>query len=97
MASKEEVARLATLARISIEENRMDALVHDFEEIIEYISHIQDVEIGALETGTSEKMVNVFREDANAHAPGEYTEAILASAPRKKGRSITVRKVISHE
>jgi len=97
MASKEEVVRLATLARISIEENRMDALVRDFEEIVEYISHIQDVEVDSLETSASEKITNVFREDRDAHIPGEYTEAILARAPRKKGRGITVRKVISHE
>jgi aspartyl/glutamyl-tRNA(Asn/Gln) amidotransferase C subunit len=97
MASKEEVVRLSTLARISIEESRMDALVRDFEEIIQYISHIQDVEINALQSGVPEKTVNVFREDMGANTPGEYTEAILAGAPRKKGRSIAVRKVISHE
>ena len=94
MTSREEILRLADLARITIDEARVDALAKDFEEIVAYISHIQEVGDSVDETLAQQ---NVFREDENAHTAGAYTEPLLSALPRRKGKSVLVRKVISHD
>ncbi|NCN52363.1 Asp-tRNA(Asn)/Glu-tRNA(Gln) amidotransferase subunit GatC [Candidatus Parcubacteria bacterium] len=90
---REDIAHLATLARIKLTESEQDHLAENITDILGYVSAIGDItatekpkEIGAL--------YNVMREDVPNHEPGEYTERILAAAPVRKGQYVEVKKIL---
>ena len=37
---------------------------------------------------------NVFREDKDPHLPGEFTEDLLAEAPRRQDNFVKVKKIL---
>ena len=92
--TRDDVKKLAALARIKIEPAEEEKLAADMEHILEYVNIIQKVS-GAIETRGSEKMVNALREDAEPHESGLHTEAILNEAPKRKGDYIQVKKILS--
>ncbi len=91
---RKNIDHLATLARIELASDEADRLTHDIAQIVAYVSDIQKI------TGNAEikKKVGahhtVMREDTPSHEPGEFTEALLTLAPRRKGRYIEVKKII---
>lgn len=64
MISKEEIKRLAELARIKIEPSEEESLAHDFEKILSYFEELKklDTEDVLPVTGGTENK-SVFRED----------------------------------
>lgn len=89
----EEVQHLADLARIALRDEEAAKLTGEFEEILGYVSEVQEI---AVDTG--EKKVgllhNVYREDVDPHEPGIYTEALLAAAPERDGQYLKVKKIL---
>lgn len=96
MLNREEVEKLAELARLDLNEEEAASLAADFDAILEYVSEIQSVaaEAQALEVG---EHYNVMRQDGDAHAPGEYSEALLAEAPKREGNYIKVKKILQND
>ncbi len=93
----EEVLKLATLARIELEESEVESLTREFESIITYVSEVQ----GAVTVSNEEvknkaefPIRNILREDDNAHEGGIYTNAILKGAPHTEGEYIRVKKIL---
>jgi len=94
MISKEEVKKLAQLARIALSEKEVKSLQADMERILEYVS-----EIGKAKPPTGWKAVgpelhNVFRLDREAHQAGEFSEALLAQAPARQRDYVKVKKIL---
>jgi aspartyl/glutamyl-tRNA(Asn/Gln) amidotransferase C subunit len=95
--TREEIERLATLARIEVNETEADALAKDITEILGYVAVVDEI----TGKGTYEKQVGklntVLREDGEPHEAGKYTEDLLAEAPVRAKDYIQVKKILHDE
>ncbi len=91
---KEDVLHLASLSRIAITDAEAEKLRGEIDGVLEYVSVISEITGGAVvkEPGA---LVNVFREDEVKNAPDEYTEVLLAEAPKRIGRYLAVKKILN--
>ena len=94
MVSKDDVARLAQLARLEVAEEHTESLADEMSGIVDFVSQVQEIS-GDAEKDISHK--NILREDANAHDGALFTEDLLANAPSRKGQHISVPKIISND
>lgn len=93
--NKEEVQKLAKLARVEISDTEADTLSHEFDSILKYVGEIKNAKLDNNDASLFSMPVrNVLREDANPHESGLYTEAILREAPNKDGEYIKVKKIL---
>ena len=93
MIKKEEIKKLAELARIEVGEGEAAALAKDVDGIIAYVQQVQDISPvnGAADDGA---LVNVLRDDGEPHQSGAFTEALLAGVPAREGGYIKVKKIL---
>ncbi len=97
MISKEEVQKLAELARLEISEGEVEALQKDISKILDYVGQVSAVP--ALE-GRDSSVQNVMRPDTprEENDPLAHTrDAILAELPKREGDYALVRKIISKD
>ena len=93
MINRDDVMKLATLARLKIDLEEADAFAGEIEPILEYVGQIKSLDSSnseAKQTG----ITNVMREDGEPHKSGIYTGDILAEAPLKEGDYIKVKKIL---
>lgn len=97
MITKEEVLRLAALARIDIPDTQVEKVRKDFDTILDYVGKINEVgaKINADEISDLHIVRSVLREDGDAHESGVYTEALLAAAPAREGNFVKVKKILA--
>jgi aspartyl-tRNA(Asn)/glutamyl-tRNA(Gln) amidotransferase subunit C len=88
-----DVEHLAGLARIAISDSEKESIRHDLEEILAYVSQVKEV-AGSLPASQVGELRNVMREDANPHAGGVFTEALLSAAPARKENRVLVKKIL---
>jgi len=93
---KEEVLKLASLARIEISEKEAEDLSGELDSILEYVGDIKSIsEAHNLKLKTDNFSVrNVMREDENPHESSVYTKEILEQAPSSEGDYIKVKKIL---
>ncbi|MBI3019802.1 MAG: aspartyl/glutamyl-tRNA amidotransferase subunit C [Parcubacteria group bacterium] len=102
-----EIRHLAALARIRIEDNEIPVIAGNLQRVVQYVSEIQNVDIGEerlpqMEAGLAPpkhfaeagELRNVMRDDVSPHAPEEYTEKILENVPDRAGNYVKVRKIL---
>lgn len=92
--TKADIEHLAALARIEISEEEKDELAGRLGSVLAYVSEIATI---ATETGAEPvpgPLRNVMRDDANARAGGEFTEAILANAPAVEDGYVKVKRIL---
>ena len=95
MIQKEDIEKLAALARLNPSPLQMDALTRDIESILAYVSQIEQEEAAS---GTSvPPLRNVMREDGEPHPAGAHTEALLAEAPKREGDYVVVKPILSRD
>jgi aspartyl/glutamyl-tRNA(Asn/Gln) amidotransferase C subunit len=95
MASTEDVQKLASLARLSIPEEKLPAFAAEFDAILAYVGKLDELNVAK---GTNTPALrNVFREDGEPHESGKYTEKIAAQFPSRKGDALSVKQIISHD
>lgn len=108
---RDEVLRLAALARVGVAEGELDAFVQDASAIVAYMDQLKGLALPASPAEAERPLLNVMREDGEPHATGRYTEALAAQFPssvkategRPEGTKdsggvyLQVRQVISHE
>lgn len=91
---REDMLALADLARIELSDAEAERFGADFDGILDYVGAIKGL---AAEGG--EPVVgpvhNVFRNDTDPTPPDTYTETLLAAAPKRHGRFLKVKKVLS--
>ena len=97
MISKEEIKKLADLARIEIEESELEKIAQDVGPVLEYVSQVNDV-AGSLPPLNDKRGpggdIKVMREDTNPNESGQYTEALLAEAPVVQDGFVKVKKIL---
>lgn len=93
---KEEVSKLASLARIKIAEKDLDPFAKEFDSILAYVGQLEGF---ARPDARTEKptLRNVTRSDGEPHAVGIYTEKIAAQFPAREGDSLSVKQIIQHD
>ena len=95
MISADEVKKLADLSRLSLSSEEIERLRGEVDAIIHYIDTVQKVPIPEnADPAVYLELENVTRRDENPHAPGMYTEEMLAQAPHREGNYLKVRKIL---
>ncbi len=100
MLSRDDVKKLAALARIKLSDTEEEKLVTDMQNILGYVTQIQEVsssveEEKSLDSARDKKVLrNVLRADENPHQSGIHTEAILQEAPKREGNYLKVKKIM---
>ena len=92
--NEEEIRHLAALARIRIKDDEISAIAGNLQRVIQYVSEIQNVDIGKEPSPEAEELRNVMRDDATPHAPEAYTEKILENVPERAGNYVKVKKIL---
>lgn len=97
MITKEEILKLAALARINIPDAQVEKVRKDFDTILAYVKKINEAgaKINADEISDLHIVRSILREDGNAHESGIYTETLLAAAPEREGNFVKVKKILA--
>ena len=93
MLTREEVIKLAQLARIELSEKEVEKFQRDLSAVLEYVDELKRVDVEGLEeisqvTG----LVNVQREDEVV--PAENHDAIFSQAPEMKDGFYKVKAIL---
>lgn len=105
MISKEEVLKLAELARLKLDEGEVESLQKDISNILDYVGQVSAVSTkgDALTprlSKTSPLLRNVMREDT-PRGTGDTLlgkeEALRAAFPKREGQYNVVRKIIQKD
>lgn len=96
MATKEDVQKLAGLARIRVEDSELEKFTSEFDAILAYVGQLEKLELPT-DKGTKPALRNVMREDGKPHAGGAYTERLAKQFPQKEGDALLVKQIISHD
>ena len=92
--TREEIDHLATLSNFSLEDAEAEALGKDLNQIIDYISQLDELDTEGVEpTYQVFEMENVWREDEIRPQEADR-EALLALAPEAADHQIKVPKVL---
>lgn len=94
MVHKEDIERLAGLAKLSVKEEEKEELTAQMSDIVDFVSQVQEISADA-ESLVEHK--NIMREDGEAHQGGLYTKDLLSTATTAKGNTIVVSKIISND
>lgn len=97
MASIEDVKKLASLARLSIPEDMLEARAAEFDRIVAYIAQLDELHIKTDVLPTVPALRNVFRDDGEPTPPGTWTEKLTGMFPEREGDRLSVKKIISHD
>lgn len=93
MISKEEVKKLADLARLKMDEDELIKLTADFESILGYVSELKNAPISNV--AEDHKLVNVLREDTNPHEPGLYTDDLVKAFSKARNNYLSVKPILN--
>lgn len=90
--TKEDLANIAALSRVSVTPEEEDKMLADMQAILGYISEINEVS-GDVVRAKGEHY-NIVREDIITHETGSNTEAILGEAPDTEDGYVKVAQVL---
>ncbi len=96
MASKDDVAKLAALARLTVSESELERFAKEFDSILAYVGQINELSIPNLAESTP-AVRNVMREDGVPHAAGIHTAKLVEQFPAKDGDYLVVKKIVSND
>ncbi len=94
--SREEVARLAKLARLALTDGELDSFAGQLDAILAYVGQIQAVDVaGVSPTGNPLTDVNVTRPDVVHHSLTQ--QQALAEAPASDEGRFAVPQILGEE
>ncbi|HET6924591.1 MAG TPA: Asp-tRNA(Asn)/Glu-tRNA(Gln) amidotransferase subunit GatC [Candidatus Saccharimonadales bacterium] len=92
--SRDDVLKLASLARISLDDDEVEALSHDLTTILQYVEQLQTIDVDGLEpTNQVSGLTNVMRDDAiidYGYAPKD----LLKNVPQVQDDLLKVKRMI---
>lgn len=92
--TREDVAKLAHLARLQLSETELDAYVAELQAILGYIDMLQSADTSGLKpTSQVTGLTNVMRPDT-VKETGPKPEQLLAGVPERENDYIKVRRMI---
>src|ERR1700760_2454903 len=87
------IRRIATLARIHVEDSELATLANELNGILGWIEQLNEVSVDGIEPlAGAQQMALKMREDVVND--GGYPEKVLANAPERAGDFFTVPKVV---
>jgi aspartyl-tRNA(Asn)/glutamyl-tRNA(Gln) amidotransferase subunit C len=91
--SRDDVAKVATLARLALSEDELAQMTSELTKIVGFVSLLEEIDTSSVEPlahplGTT----NVFREDEPA--PSLPVELAIATAPKQDGECFLVPAVL---
>ena len=93
MLSREEVIKIATLARIELQEAEIEKFQKDLSSVLDYVEELQQVDTDGLEIVSSVTgLENVQRQDTAVMI--DYQEDIMANAPERKDKYYKVKSIL---
>lgn len=96
-ATPEDVQRLASLSRIDIPKDDLAGFASEFDAILTYVGKLEELSLPIGNARVLPVVRNVLREDGEPHAPGIFTESIVAQFPEREGNSLSVKQIITHD
>jgi aspartyl-tRNA(Asn)/glutamyl-tRNA(Gln) amidotransferase subunit C len=91
--SREEVNRVALLARLRLEPDELDVFTGQLNQIVEFVAQLQELDTRDVEPlAHGVEVRNVFRDDVRG--PSLDREAALANAPKRNAESFLVPAVL---
>ena len=91
--TREEVRRVALLARLRLLPEEVEQLTHQLQSILQYMEKLKELDTSEVEPFThAVDISNAFREDIVSNTPN--ADAILANAPAKSETFFRVPKII---
>lgn len=94
MITKEEITKLANLARIKLSENEKKELQKDMEQILDYFKKLQTLNTEGSEEFILTQNLNEFRKDENPNEEGEFSEKLLEQAPNRENGYLKVKRIL---
>jgi aspartyl-tRNA(Asn)/glutamyl-tRNA(Gln) amidotransferase subunit C len=101
MISKEEIKKLADLARIEIEDREVESLRGNMNAVLDYVKSIQEfhsdeanLKSNAKEELEINSLHNVMREDVNPTASETYSRELIAEFPDSENNYLKVKKIL---
>jgi aspartyl-tRNA(Asn)/glutamyl-tRNA(Gln) amidotransferase subunit C len=91
---RSDIQHLATLARLDITDEEADGLLGDLSATLAYIDQVTKAEIPEGADTAALVHYNCAREDVVTNASGEYTDVLIAAAPKTQDGYIEVPKVL---
>jgi len=92
--TKEEVKKVAQLARLELDENEINNHAEQLEKILEYIKQLEKIDTDDVPCTTRAiEVINVFRKDEMKNFDG--TEDLLELGPSREDRYFKVPKIIN--
>lgn len=92
--TKEEIKKLANLARVNIEDQELESFSKDISNILDYVQEINNANINLNKEGRVGSVFNVIREDIVLNKGDEYTNKLLKNAKSTQERYIKVKKIL---
>jgi aspartyl-tRNA(Asn)/glutamyl-tRNA(Gln) amidotransferase subunit C len=91
--TREDVARVALLARLRLLPEELDQITAELQNILQYMDKLRELDTSEIEPFTHAlDTSNAFREDVVTNTPNP--DAILANAPAKAKTFFKVPKII---
>ena len=90
---KEDIKKLADLARIDLTAEEIDRLTKEFDEILSYVDTIKKVSETVSDIPKPDQR-NMLRTDSEPHEGLVHTEAILNEAPQVEEGYVKVKKIL---
>ena len=92
--TKEEVRKVAELARLELNENEINDHAEQLEKILEYIKQLEKIDTKDVPCTTRAiEVINVFRKDKKQNS--DCKEELLDLAPSKEDEYFKVPKILS--
>ena len=92
--TKEEVKKVAHLARLELNENEINNHAEQLEKILEYIRQLEKIDTDDIPCTTRAiEVINAFRNDENKNS--DCNDELLELAPSKEDRYFKVPKIIN--
>jgi aspartyl-tRNA(Asn)/glutamyl-tRNA(Gln) amidotransferase subunit C len=90
---RDTARKVAKLARIRVEEDRLDALAQEFSNILGFIEQLNEVDVEGIAPMTSVTPMRLKRR-ADVVTDGNQQAAVLANAPDAREGFFAVPKVV---
>ncbi len=94
MLTKEEIKKLATLARIKLSQEEEEKLPKEVDSILGYVAQLKEATSSISEERKAGELRNVTREDANPTITGTNTKDIVAEMPNSQDNYLKVEKIL---
>lgn len=98
MLSKDDVKKVAALARLELTDQELEIMPGQLSNVLNYIDQLKEVDTeGVIPTAQVTGLSDVWREDEIDNWPKDEVEAALNTAPEVYGHQIKVKKVLEQD